>query len=79
MPACADHSPARIGQVVLAAEPLPSVLTYLLLVIAELRTTIRFDNDLQVRKDNVPEIGVISYDDRILRDDAPRVQAFDNP
>jgi hypothetical protein len=44
---------------VLAAEPLPSVLTYLLLVIAELRTTIRFDNDLQVRKDNVPEIGVV--------------------
>ena len=63
----------------LAAEPLPSVLTYLLLVIAELRTAIRFDNDLQVRKDDVPEIGVVSYDDRTLRDDVPRVQAFDNP
>ena len=29
------------------------------------------------QEDNVPEIGVVSYDDRILRDDAPRVQAFD--
>lgn len=79
LPADTHDPPPSVRQIVLASEPLAGVLAYFLLVVAELRAAVRFDDDLQIRKNDIPEIGVVFDGDRELCEYAPRVQAFDDP
>ena len=79
LPAAANDVPSRVHKIMLPTEPFAGVLAYFLLLVAKLRLAIGLDDDLQIRKDNIPEIGVVSYPDGTLSDDAPRVQAFDDP
>lgn len=79
LPADTHDPPSSVRQIVLTSEPLSGVVAYFLLVVAELRAAVRFDDDLQIRKNNIPEIGAVVDSDRELCEYAPRVQAFDDP
>ena len=63
----------------LTSEPLTGVLVYFLLGVSELFAAVGFDDDLQIRKNNISEIDVVFDRDRELGNDATRLQAFDNP
>ena len=79
MPADTYDSPSCVGQIVLTGEPLTGVLAYLLLGVSELLAAVGFDDDLEIRENDIPEIDVVFDRDRELGNDATRVQAFDNP
>jgi len=63
----------------LTGEPLTGVLAYFLLVVTELCASVGFDDDLEIRENDIPEIDVVFDRDRELGNDATRVQAFDDP
>ena len=63
LPAAANDVPSRVHKIMLPTEPFAGVLAYFLLLVAKLRLAIGLDDDLQIRKDNIPEIGVVSYPD----------------
>ena len=66
LPADTHDPPSSVRQIVLTSEPLAGAVAYFLLVVAELRAAVRFDDDLQIRKNNIPEIGVVFDRDREL-------------
>ena len=79
VPADAYDPPPRVGQIVLTGEPLTGVLAYFLLGVSELLAAVGFNDDLEIRENDIPEIDVVFDRDRELGNDATRVQAFDDP
>ena len=53
MPADTYDSPSCVGQIVLTGEPLTGVLAYFLLVVTELCASVGFDDDLEIRENDI--------------------------
>ena len=71
--------PAFIDEFVLTPKPLGGVIPYVLLVVTKFCTTIRLNDDLEIWKNDVAEIGVRADDDGILRDNVPAIEGFHDP
>ena len=59
VPADAYDPPPRVGQIVLTGEPLTGVLAYFLLGVSELLAAVGFNDDLEIRENDIPEIDVV--------------------